>query len=232
MSNIELILDGIKTGDKNGGPTELAKILSQSLIVCNGFNHADLVKHYCHWWKTDAFDTGLTFARVFQKVSDGISIKDASIQVHKELNGMTAGCGPAHRIAPLAGYNNIPTNQLIDFARQEASITHYHPDAGNCSAVMVLLCRYLIEGNSWGNSKAIVSKNEKMKSTWIKIQNANLNKGGYVLDVMHSAFHFLDKNDALKKSLIFAGPANYCPVIVGVIQKIINQKQNKSIINY
>ena len=47
LSNIKLILDGIKTGDKNGGPTELAKILSQSLIVCNGFNHADLVKRYC-----------------------------------------------------------------------------------------------------------------------------------------------------------------------------------------
>ena len=225
MSNIELILEGIKAGDKNGGPTELAKILSQSLMFCNGFNHADLVKRYCHWWKTDAFDTGLTFARVFQKVSEGISIKDASLQVHKELNGMTAGCGPAHRIAPLAVCKNIPTNKLVDYARQEARITHYHPDAGNCSAVMVLLCRYLVEGNSWNDSKDLVSKNKKIKSTWVNIQNANLNKGGYVLDVMYSAFHFLDKSDALKNSIIFAGPANYCSVIVGIIQKIISQKK-------
>ena len=228
LGNIKLILDGIKTGDKNGGPTELAKILSQSLIACNGFNHSDLVRRYCHWWKTDAFDTGPTFAMVFQKLSQGISIEDASNQVHIKLNGVTAGCGPAHRIAPLAGYNNIPTNQLIDFARQEARITHYHPDAGNCSAVMVLLCRYLIEGNSWDNSKALVSKNEKMKSTWIKIKNANLNKGGFVLDVMHSAFHFLDGEDALNSSLTFAGPANYCPVIVGVLQGIIDNNNNQT----
>ena len=216
---------GFQRGDKNGGPTELAKILSNSLVACNGFNQSDLVKRYYHWWNTDAFDTGPTFAMVFQKVSQGISIEDASIQVHKQLNGMTAGCGPAHRIAPLAGFKDIPTNQLIDFARQEARITHHHPDAGNCSAVMVLLCRYLIEGNSWAVSKELVSQNIEMKSTWINIQNAKLNKGGYVLDVMHSAFHFLNTEDALEKSLKFAGPANYCPVIVGVIQEIINEKK-------
>ena len=216
---------GFQRGDKNGGPTELAKILSNSLIACNSFNQSDLIKRYYHWWNTDAFDTGPTFAMVFQKVSQGILIEDASIQVHKELNGMTAGCGPAHRIAPLAGFKDIPTNQLIDFARQEARITHHHPDAGNCSAVMVLLCRYLIEGNSWAVSKELVSQNKEMKSTWINIQNAKLNKGGYVLDVMHSAFHFLNTEDALEKSLKFAGPANYCPVIVGVIQEIINEKK-------
>ena len=213
---------GFQRGDKNGGPTELAKILSDSLKACNGFNKSDLVKRYYHWWNTDAFDTGPTFAMVFEKVSKGISIEDASFKVNKQLKGATAGCGPAHRIAPLAGFKNIPANQIIDFARQEARITHYHPDAGNCSAVMALLCRYLIEGYSWDESKNFVNQNTELKSTWINIQNANLNKGGYVLDVMHSAFYFLNEKDALEKSLKFAGPANYCPVIVGIIQELLN----------
>ncbi len=97
-----VILKGYIDGDKNGGPTELAKILSKSLITSNGFNKNDLVKRYYHWWKTDAFDTGPTFAMVFQKVSQGVNVDDASIQVNEELKGATAGCGPAHRIAPLA----------------------------------------------------------------------------------------------------------------------------------
>jgi len=213
---------GFQRGDKNSGPTELAKILSDSLKACNGFNKSDLIKRYYHWWNTDAFDTGPTFAMVFEKVSKGISIEDASFKVNKQLKGATAGCGPAHRIAPLAGFINIPANQIIDFARQEARITHYHPDAGNCSAVMALLCRYLIEGYSWDESKNFVNQNAELKSTWINIQNANLNKGGYVLDVMHSAFYFLNEKDALEKSLKFAGPANYCPVIVGIIQELLN----------
>ena len=95
--------------------------------------------------------------------------------------------------------------------------------AGNCSAIMALLCRYLIEGNSWIESKKIVKQNEELKSTWIKIEKANLNKGGYVLDVMHSAIFFLDRKNSLQASLSFAGSANYCPVIVGIIQNLINK---------
>ena len=220
----KFILNGYISGDKNGGPTELAKILSESLIDCNGFNKSDLVKRYYHWWNTDAFDTGPKFAMVFQKVSQGIRIEDASIQVNKLLNGLTAGCGPAHRVAPLAAFKNIPTNKLVDYARQEARLTHHNPDAGNCSGVMALLCRYLLEGYSWNESKDLVSKNEDVKTTWVNIQNANLNNGGYVLDVMHSALHFLDREDSLNNSLTFAGPANYCPVIVAIIQEIINIK--------
>ncbi len=221
MNKIQIILDGYDQGDKNGGPTELAKILHESLLASDGFKKSDLVNRYYHWWNTYAFDTGPTFAMVFQKVSKGISIEEAIKEVDKQLNGATAGCGPAHRIAPIAGYKNIPTNRLISVAKEEAAITHYHPDAGNCSAIMALLCRHLIEGNSWNESKSIVSQIENVKPTWNKIINANLNNGGYVFDVMHSAIYFLDRANSLENSLSFAGPANYCPVIVGIIQNII-----------
>jgi len=221
MNNIDRILNGYVQGDKNGGPTELAKILHKSLSTSDGFKKSDLVDRYYHWWKTDAFDTGPTFAMVFQNLSKGIPIEEASKEVDKLLNGATAGCGPAHRIAPIAGYKNIPTDRLVSIAREEAAITHYHPEAGNCSAIMALLCRYLIEGNSWYETKAIVSQNEDLIHTWNKIENANLNNGGYVFDVMNSAIYFLDRENSLENSLSFAGPANYCPVIVGIIQNII-----------
>ena len=85
-------------------------------------------------------------------------------------------------------------------ARQEAKITHYHPDAGNCSAIMVLLCRHLLEKNSWKEAKKLVSENLELKETWKKIMNVELNNGGYVLDVMHSAIHFLNKKDSIEMS--------------------------------
>ena len=73
----------------------------------------------------------------------------------------------------------------------------------------------------WDESKDLVSKDKDVKTTWVDIQNANLNNGGYVFDVMHSAIYFLDRANSLENSLTFAGPANYCPVIVGIIQSII-----------
>ena len=115
MDNLTLVINSYKSGDKYGGPTELAKILTESLIFCNGFNKNDLVRRYYNWWNTDAFDTGLVFAKVFQKFSQGMSIKEASLQVNKALNGATAGCGPAHRIAPLAGFKNVVNAIIVDY---------------------------------------------------------------------------------------------------------------------
>jgi len=224
---LKVIERGYQQGDKNGGPTRLSKILSESLIACNGFNKNDLVKRYLDWWVNGAFDTGPTFAMVFKKISDGVPAKNASLEVDKYLKGATAGCGPVHRIAPLASFKKIPTNQIIEIARQEAKITHYHPDAGNCSAIMTLLCRYIIEGYSWNDSKKLIINNDQISTTWIRIKNSNLNNGGYVLDVMHSALYFLEQEDSLKKSHIFAGPANYCPIIVGIIIELLRAKKNK-----
>ena len=62
-----LIIDGIKIGDQIGGPYKLAKIFSKSLKLNNGFNEDDLRLRYLDWWKSNAFDTGPTFASVFSK---------------------------------------------------------------------------------------------------------------------------------------------------------------------
>ena len=116
---------------------------------------------------------------------------------------------------------------MIDYARQEAKITHYHPDAGNCAAIMSLMCRHLLERSLLGGNKKIISENIELNSTWTKIQNAHLNNGGYAIDVMHSAIHFLDNDNSLEESLEFAGPANYCPVIVGIIENINKNIEKK-----
>ena len=122
----EQICSGLKNGDQIGGPTELAHILCESIQTCGSFDKNDLTKRYLHWWKTDAFDTGPTFASVFTKIAKGIDPTDAVKQTHKEFNKNTAGCGPAHRCAPLAGFMTIPTDHLISLARMEANITHFH----------------------------------------------------------------------------------------------------------
>ena len=149
MIKTYLILDGIKMGDQIGGPSELAKIFTESLKINNGFNEKDLTTRYLDWWKKCAFDTGPTYASVFNKIEKGMDPKVAVKKVHEEFGHNTAGCGPAHRATPLAGMLNISTNQLITLARKEAKITHYDDDAGNGSAIVIMLCRYLLEGKSY-----------------------------------------------------------------------------------
>ena len=107
----DLILEGIKEGDQIGGPYQLAKIFSKSLELNNGFNENDLRNRYFDWWRVDAFDTGPTYASVFNKINKGMDPKLAVKKVHEEFGFNTAGCGPAHRATPLASILTIPTDK-------------------------------------------------------------------------------------------------------------------------
>ena len=222
MNNqIKLILEGVKKGDQIGGPYELSKILVKSLQANDGFNKDDLTKRYLEWWRADAFDTGPTYASVFTNVLKGYDHEKAVYKTHQDFDKNTAGCGPAHRCMPLAGFTKISTNELIDLARQEAKITHYHEDAGNGSAIVVLLCRYLLEGNNINNACDKIAKNKKLKNIWKKVENAKLSPDGYVYNVIHSALYFIKNKSTLEESIKFSGKANYSSIIFSVLNELI-----------
>ena len=222
MNNeIKLILEGVKKGDQIGGPYELSKILAKSLQANNGFNKDDVTKRYLEWWKEDAFDTGPTYASVFTNILKGYDHEKAVLKTHQDFDENTAGCGPAHRCMPLAGFIKIPADELIDLARQEAKITHYHEDAGNGSAIVVLLCRYLLEGNNINNACDKIAKNKKLKNIWKKVENAKLSPDGYIYNVIHSALHFIKNKSTLEESIKFSGKANYSSIIFSVLDELI-----------
>ena len=218
-----LILQGLKNGDQIGGPFELAKIFSKSLIINNGFNEDHLRSSYLSWWKKEAFDTGPTYASVFNKIQNGMDPKLAVERVHEEFGFSTAGCGPAHRATPLAGSTSISTDNLISVARQEAKITHFHNDAGNGSAIVVMLCRYLLEGKSWRKAKFLLANNKDLQESWHKVNNAKLSPDGYIFNVIHSAIHFLDENKSLEEAIKFSGKQNYCAIIFSVLETLKNK---------
>ena len=224
-----IILEGIKEGDQIGGPFELAKIFTESFKINNGFNEKDLRKRYLNWWRSNAFDTGPTYASVFSKIDKGMDPKLAVRKVHEEFGHNTAGCGPAHRATPLAGKLTIPTDKLITLARQEAKITHFDDDAGNGSAIVIMLCRYLLEGKSFDDAENLISNNKDLKESWTKLQNAKLKPDGYVYNVIFSALHFIKENKSLEDAIKFSGKANYCSIIFSVIKKCITINSHERI---
>ena len=217
----QLILKGIEEGDQIGGPYELAKILLESLNQINGFNENDLRNKYLDWWKGEAFDTGPTYASVFNKINKGMDPQLAVKRVHEEFGFNTAGCGPAHRAALLASISNISIDELISLARQEAKITHFHDDAGNGSAIVNLFCRYSLEGKNFEDTEYLISTNFKLKDSWLKLKNAELKPDGYIYNVIFSALHFIKENKTLEDAIKFSGKANYCSIIFGVIKRCL-----------
>jgi len=217
------LLIGLAAGDRNGGPIRMAVRLAESLAERGTFDPADVVSRYAQWFREGAFDTGPVSRRALQLLASGLSFHEVSGQVHRELAGQTAGCNPAHRATPLAMLASLPDESLPTCAVAEAALTHQHSLAGDVAAAVVVLCRSLLRGVAWENAIE-QSAQARFPETRAAIDAARTEPGtggGYSPDVLRAATFFVGTSagfsEALHRSLGFAGPANYCPVLVGAI---------------
>lgn len=217
------VLFGLAAGDRIGGPIRMALRMAESLRDIGDLEISDIGARYLDWWRGGAFDTGPTTAQVLTLVDSGIPFEEASLLVHERLGGMTAGCNPAHRIAPLAMLASLDKIALDQAAVAEARLTHRHPLAGETSAVVVHLCRALICGLPWSAALGVAAagRSPEIRQA-LEIPPADeLSAGGFAPEVLRSAFYFLDTSDSfsttLARSISFSGAANYCPVLVGSI---------------
>jgi len=218
------LLLGLAAGDRIGGPVRMALRVAESLRDCSGLDAYDLRARYFDWWREGAFDTGPTFGSVMRLVELGVSFEQAVIDVDTDSDGATAGCNPAHRNAPLAMCASIPDSELDRTAKAEAQLTHKHPIAGDAASAVTSLCRALIRGQPWSIALCTATTDKRSPEVGHALQIPackELSRTGFAPDVLQAAVHFVDSSEslsiALARSIDFAGPANYCPVLVGSI---------------
>jgi ADP-ribosylglycohydrolase len=207
------VLIGLAAGDRIGGPIRMAVRLAESLRDCGAFDLSDILGRYLAWWQEGAFDTGPVSARALALLAAGEPASDAPAQVDREFGGKTAGCNPAHRSPPLSMLAAIADEDLAGCAKAEARLTHHDPLAGEVAAAANKLCRVLVRGAAWDVALRQVSE--------FAAPDGPGSNGGFAPDVLRAAIYFVGTSasfaEALARSLAFAGPANYCPVLVGAI---------------
>jgi ADP-ribosylglycohydrolase len=207
------VLVGLAAGDRIGGPIRMALRLAESLAETGRFDPADVLGRYLAWWRDGAFDSGPVSARALALVAAGVPVEDATAQVHREAGGMTAGCNPAHRSPPLAMCAAVADDDLAGCALAEARLTHFDPLAGEVAAAASGPCRALVRGVGWDVVLRQVSG--------FTAPEGPGSSGGFAPDVLRAALHFGGSSarftEALDRSLAFAGPSNYCPVLVGAV---------------
>ncbi|ETO26406.1 hypothetical protein RFI_10731 [Reticulomyxa filosa] len=156
------------------------------------------------------------------------------------------GIGNAHRNVVLSMTVNNPGLSLTAMAVQESVLTHYSPKCKQIAVCCNVLCRALIQGKTWMealqimydsvDTKLLTKEIEAMKIREIikpflepknslhkknKVTPTCFKKTGWCVDAFRSALYFVDTyttfDEALSHSIKFAGPSNYCPVLVGAI---------------
>ena len=124
---------GLAAGDKIGGPLQMALILAESLGERSRFDAGDYGSRLLEWHSLGSFDTGPIAEAVFARAASGVPFQTAASLVHSRFRTMTAGCNPAHRCAPLGMALCVPASELEAAAREQASMTHAHPLAGDAA---------------------------------------------------------------------------------------------------
>jgi ADP-ribosyl-[dinitrogen reductase] hydrolase len=214
-------LVGLAAGDRNGGPIQMALRLAESLVGLGTFDPGDVFARYLDWYRNGAFDTGPVAMAVFRRVDAGMAIKQAVEEVDVEFERRTAGCNPAHRAAPLAMAAFVEDEWLSWCAVDEAALTHGHLLAGDTAAAVAVLIRSLIRGHTLAASVERARQGRLAPVVDALTVPRPANTGGYAPEVLRAALHFVATRpsfaEALEASIEFAGPANYCPVLVGSI---------------
>jgi ADP-ribosylglycohydrolase len=217
------VLIGLAAGDRNGGPIRMAVRLPESLLEFGRLDTSDIVARYLRWWREGAFDTGPVSGRALELMATGSSASEASAQAHRELNGKTAGCNPAHRSSPLAMLASLADDDLPGCAITEARLTHHDPLAGDVAAAVAVLCRSLIRGAAWAIAlqRSAEERRAETSDALLSIREGPGSRGGFAPVVLQAAVYFVGSSpsfsEAIERSLAFAGRANYCPVFVGAI---------------
>ena len=152
-----------------------------------------------------------------------MSPSEASAQVHREFGGRTAGCNPAHRSPPLAMLASLADDNLPACAVAEARLTHHDALAGDVAAAVTVLCRSLICGAAWecAVQRSAEERQAETSAATFSDRDGPGTSGGFAPEVLRAAMYFVGSSssfsEALGRSVEFAGPANYCPVLVGAI---------------
>jgi ADP-ribosylglycohydrolase len=156
-------------------------------------------------------------------MASGMPALEATAQVRREFGGKTAGCNPAHRSSPLAMLASLADDDLPGCAIIEARLTHHDPLAGEVAAAVSMLCRCLIRGAAWESAwqRSAEGRQAQTSEALFSGQEGPGASGGFAPEVLRAAVYFVGSSssfaEALERSVAFAGPANYCPVLVGAI---------------
>jgi len=221
---------GLLAGDKIGGPSRMALELADSLLEKGRFDPEDVAARYKSWFDKEGFDTGEVAALVFRRM-DVESNQNAVRDVHEQLNGRTAGCNPVHRclslaLVPFLGPIDSPAPVISVHGDQEAFLTHRHPLAAEASCAYLAVIYQLVRSLPWDGEhglfhRAALMRDPLIQEALLAPDQRPLSKGGFAPEVLRAGIYFFKAADsfqaALDSSCAFAGPDNYCPVLVGAL---------------
>ncbi len=134
---------GVKMGEFTDD-TEQALAIAASLIKCGYFDPNDVMRNLISAYTKNPRFYGPTSTSVFARVQNGCAPQDASRELYEQGGGRSNGS--AMRGTPLGIF--YPPDEVWNVSVACSRLTHYHPVACECSAVVNTMISCLCRGAS------------------------------------------------------------------------------------
>jgi ADP-ribosyl-[dinitrogen reductase] hydrolase len=173
--------------------TQMALLLAESLLQCNGLNPTDLARRF-HKWQRSAKDVGNLTLAVLNMRNYADNPEQCAVRYYEAHANSSAGNGALMRCAPVALFHLDSSEALIECSRLSARVTHYDPVAqSSCVLLNLWISELVIKHNRDGHLAAMELLNEKDRRPWqrlSKIQNVpeyEISSSGYTVHTLEAA---------------------------------------------
>lgn len=146
--------------------TAMAIALAESLAERGGYDEDDVLARYLVWSRTGPKDIGATVSHALARARVPDDARAAAAAYHELSGGRSAGNGSLMRTAPIALRYRADSGAIERISRQESSLTHHDPLAGDACVLLNLTIAALVHGRSAPTSNSAVGRVAAEAPAW------------------------------------------------------------------
>jgi ADP-ribosyl-[dinitrogen reductase] hydrolase len=173
--------------------TQMALLIAESLLQKKGFVASDLAQSFQSWART-AKDVGIQTRAVVNMPGYVLDPDSCASRYFADHPESSAGNGALMRCAPVALFCINAIDQLVEFSRSSARVTHHDPKAQSSCVILnvwiqAAICRRVRDARA----EAIEMLNESERAVWGRLERIETHRevdvasSGYTVQTLEAA---------------------------------------------
>lgn len=189
--------------------TQMAICIARSIVERQGFDAADVSRHFVAWYRSNPPDIGNTTVHALRQLADGIPWQEAGKNTHQAMRPRDASNGSVMRCAPVAMLERLDPELNRHHSVDSSRITHANPlCTEGCVVLNAAIATLLNEPNAdpvtVAGSVAASAEMLKALDEISRHSAETLDAGGYVLSTIQSALWAVTSHSTLEDAVVAA----------------------------
>jgi ADP-ribosyl-[dinitrogen reductase] hydrolase len=173
--------------------TEMALLLAESLLECNGLVPREVARRFWNWEKS-AKDVGILTQEVLNMRDYLVDPELCAARYYEQHRNASAGNGAVMRCAVVALFYLNDLDALVECSKLSARLTHYDPVAqSSCVILNAWISELIKNDNRSGHLTALEMLADSERAAWQSLGNiesvseSDISSSGYAVHTLEAA---------------------------------------------